>query len=198
MIDFRCIIRKQPYNIGASKHGNRKYQHRCRRNKPHTDRENLFLLNLIPVSIVKSDDRCYSHRVADIQRVQQELRVNNNRDCRNAILSQQVHHSAVEQKCCDGCCQLAYHFGGAVKTAFSDDCQFQFWPCERQRSFVPSKICQPSDCGNQITKACPQSCALDTQTTGDNEDIIQNYICHARQDRQPKTKARFSSRHKQV
>ena len=111
------MIRKQPHNIGAAKHGNCKYQHRCQPDKPHTDGENPFQLDIISVSVVKPDNGCCSHRVADIKCVQQELRVDNNGNRRNAIFSQQVHHGAIEQECRDGCCQLAHHFGGAIKTA---------------------------------------------------------------------------------
>ena len=53
----------------------------------------------------------------------------------------------------DGCCQLAHHFGGAIKTALPNHGPFQFWPCERQRSFAPRKIDQPGNRGDQIAEA---------------------------------------------
>ena len=184
--------------MGAAEHGNRKYQHRCQPDKPHTDGENPFLLDIISVSVVKPNNGRYSHRVADIQCVQQELRVDNNGNCRNAIFSQQVHHGAIEQECRDGCCQLAHYFGGAIETALPNHGPFQFWPCERQRSFALRKIDQPGNRGDQIAETCPQSSAPDAQAAGDNENVIQNDIRHASQNRQPKTEARFSRRHKQV
>ena len=131
-------------------------------------------MDIISVSVVKPDNGRYSHRVADIQCVQQELRVDNNGNRRDAIFSQQIHHGAIEQECRDGCCQLAHHFGGAIETALPNHGPFQFWPCERQRSFAPRKIDQPGNRGDQIAEACPQSSAPDAQAAGDNEKVIQN------------------------
>ena len=123
-IDPGCIFCEQPQDTGAAKHGNREDQQGCRRDKLHADGEDSLLPDPISVSIVKADHRSDSHGVADIQGVQQKLRVNHDGDGGDPIFPQQVHHGLVEQEGGDGGRQLAYHFRRTVETAFSDDRPF--------------------------------------------------------------------------
>ena len=70
--------------------------------------------------------RLFAEETSEVYRI--------NGDRSNTIFPQQVHHCAVEQKRCDGCCKLAYHFGGAVKATLPYYGPFPFWLCKRPQT----------------------------------------------------------------
>ncbi len=158
--------------MGTAEHGNGEYQYRCCGNKSHADSEHFFLLNIVSISIVESNHWSNANGITDIQSVQQKLRVNYDGDCGDAIFTKQFHHDVVKQECCDCCCQLAYHFRGAIEAAFLDNSPLQFWLCKRQRSFTPCEVRKPYHGGNQIAESCSQGSALNAQVAYRNKNIV--------------------------
>ena len=190
--------RKQLYDIRSAQFGHCKHQQRCCRDKAHTKPEELSLLNTIPAAMEKSNDRCCPHGKAEQQSIQQELGIYEDRNRCNTVFPQQPHHRAVKQEGRNSRRHLPDHFRGAIEAAF-----FQYppsfpGPYKRKHAPAAGKKDDPGYSRNEAAAARPECCPANTKIEDDNKYIVQNNICEACQNGQPKPQSRLSGSDKQI
>ncbi len=189
---------ERTYDQGTAGDGKCKDQQRSCCEEADADGKDFPLLLSVAAPVVESDHRRDAHGKADEQGVQQKLRVDHDRDRCHPVLSQPLHHGEVEQKSCEGGCQLADHLGGTVQAAFGQQSPSPTGLYKGQSTPVPEEKDRSGGGRDQISKPGPKGGAPDLHAARDDEDVIQKDVGEARQHGQAESQPRFSGGHEQI